>query len=278
MIFRLFLAFLITANIVLAQETNDLPFQVLVANKASVYGDEVKPLQYVDDVTSIEVGEGGFLCLVHKGGTTYEFREKIFTFYLKPEQLKNREERPDLSVLYMDSISLDQTKIITVLHPPFDRTGYLEWNQEEPFMMYWHLHDEPVVNYILSVSDNNGNKIQDFRTRLHEYELKPMTYGLQEPMFIFKLSSTFAGETIESKTYTVKLVEGKVYEKKAADYVLKALDLELSPLLALKAWQEVLGMPNGKEYAPLYEKFLNRNASILTAAGEDVQQLLSQSK
>ncbi len=261
-----------------AQETDDLPFQVLVAKDASVYGTPVKPLQMVDDVTAIEVKEGGFLSLVHKGGTTYEHTEKIFTFYLKPEVMKERKDRPRLDILYSDSTVLDPTKLITVLSPPFDRSGYLEWNENEPFELYWHLHDEPVVNYILSVSENGGNKIQDFRTRLHKYELKPSTYGLKEGSFTFKISSTFAGETIESKTYTVQLKSGPVYDKKATDLIIKALDLELSPALALPVWQEALSMRHGEFYKELFQKFLLRNQSILTASGQDVQQLLSQNK
>lgn len=261
-----------------AQNINDLPFQVLVAKDASVYGTPVEPLQMIDDVTSIEVKEGGFLSLVHKGGTTYEHTEKIFTFYLKPEKLKERQERPRLEVLYMDSTVLDPTNIITVLYPPFDRSGYLVWNENEPFDLYWHLHDEPVVNYVLSVHDNSGSKIQDFRTRLHNYTLKPTTYGLQDGAFNFKITSTFAGETVESKTYSVQLKPGPENEKKATDVILKALELELSPELALPIWQEALAMPNGKFYKPLFEKFLIRNRRLLNAAGQDVQQLLSQNK
>ncbi|WP_370088729.1 hypothetical protein [Ekhidna sp.] len=261
-----------------AQNTSDLPFQVLVAKNASIYGKPVEPLQMVDDVTSIEVQEGGFLSLVHKGGTTFEHTEKIFTFYLKPEELKTRQDRPMLELLYMDSTVLDPTKIITVLHPPFDRSGYLEWNENEPFELYWHLHDEPVLNYVLSVNDNAGPKIQDFRTRLHNYELKPTTYGLKKGAFTFKISSTFAGETVESKTYTVQLKSAPVYEKKATDLILKALDLELSPDLALTVWIEALSKPNGKHYFALFEKFLVRNKDLLTAAGQDVEQLLSQNK
>lgn len=261
-----------------AQETSDLPFQVLVAKDANTYGLEVKPLQMIDDVTSIEIKEGGFLSLVHKGGSTYEHTEKIFTFYLKPEPFQNREVRPKLELLYQDSTAFDYTKTITVLSPPFDRSGYIEWNESEPFEIFWHLHDEPVVNYIVSVSDNDGNKIQDFRTALHTYTLKPTTYGLQDGIFTFKLSSTFAGETVESKTYTVQLKPGEPNEKKATDLILMALDLELSPVLALPVWQEALEMPNGEFYKPLFEKFLNRNAKILNAAGEDVQQLLSQNR
>lgn len=277
---RLFISLLIlSVSIHLsAQDASDLPFQVLFAKDASIYGTPVEPLQMIDDVTSIEVKEGGFLSLVHKGGTTYEHTEKIFTFYLKPEELRNRQERPMLELLYMDSVALDPTKIITVLSPPFDRSGYLEWNENESFELYWHLHDEPVLSYILSVNDASGNKIQDFRTKYHKYLLKPTTYGLEDGLFSFKLSSTFAGETIESKTYTVQLKSGPIYEKKASDLILKALDLELSPVLALPVWQEALAMPNGQFFKPLFEKFLVRNESVLTAAGQDVQQLLLQSK
>lgn len=261
-----------------AQESSDLPFQVLVTKDASIYGTEVKPLQMIDDVTSIEIKEGGFLSLVHKGGTTYEYTEKIFTFYLKPEKLKDRQTRPWLNILYSDTTVLDPTKLITVLHPTFDRSGYLEWNENEPFEIFWHLHDEPVLTYKLKVSDGNGNKIQEFPTRLHKYLLKPTTYGLEDGTFSFQISSTFAGETIQSKTYTGKIVPGPKYDKKATDIVLKALDLELSPELALPVWQEALSMPNGPFYRELFQKFLIRNQAVLTAAGQDVQQLLSQNK
>ncbi|GAB4238379.1 MAG: hypothetical protein Tsb0034_13960 [Ekhidna sp.] len=273
-----FIAVLFLSNALYAQSGEELPFQVLVAEGATVYGEAVQPLQFINDVTSIELESDGFLCLVHKGGTTFEINEKVFTFYLKPEPLKNRSERPDLSLLYQDSAVLDQTKLITVLHPPFDRSGYLVWNQNDPLKIYWHLHDEPVLNYIVSVSDGKGNKIQDFRTKLNEYELAPTTYGLAEPNFSFKLKSTFAGETIESKNYFVALKDETSSTVKASDQVLKARDLELNPTLALEAWQEVMTMPNARFYRSLFVKFLNRNSSTLTAAGVDVQQLLSQNK
>ena len=256
----------------------ELPFQVLVANGASIYGDPVKDLQMVNDVTSIEIEDGGFVSLVHKDGTTYERTEKFFTFYLKPEELRKLNKRPQLDVLYMDSTVLDPTKVVTVLYPPFDRTGYLIWNENEPFEIYWHLKDEPVINYILSAKTNDGEKIQDFRTRLNSYKLRPETYGLKDGVLNLKISSTFAGETVASKTYTVAFKPGKTYPKKASDLVLKALFLELSPGLALPVWQEALVMPNGKFYKPLFEKFLIRNQKILAKAGEDVQQLLLQNK
>lgn len=275
---RFFISLLILSIALHLPAQEDKPFQVLVAKDANTYGIAVEPLQYVDDVTSIEVKEGGFLSLVHKGGTTFEHTEKIFTFYLKPEELKDRKERPPLELLYMDSTVLDPTKIITVLHPPFDRSGYLVWDESEPFELFWHLHDEPVLNYVLSVNNSDGGKIQDFRSRLHSYTLKPNTYGLSDGIFTFKISSTFAGETVESKTYTVQLKSAPDYKKKATDLILKALDLELSPDLALPVWQEALAMPNGKFYKPLFVKFLIRNSDVLTATGQDVQLLLSQNK
>lgn len=273
-----FLLIILISNTLFAQDKSDLPFQVLVAQNASIYGDEVKPLQMVDDVTSIEVGENGFLSLVHKGGTTYEFREKIFTFYLKPEKLKDQNSGPNLDVLYSDSASQEVSKLITPIFPSFDRSGYIVWNKEEPFKLYWHFQDQPMENYILSVSDNVGNKIQDFRISSNVYEFRPSTFGLADHIFTFKISSTLGDETFSSKTYTVALQSAPVYEKKAADYVLKAADLEVNPTLALQAWHEALAMPNGKEYVFLFEKFLRRNEEHLTAAGQDVAQLLSQNK
>ena len=270
------LVFFISFSI--AAQSGDLPFQVLIAKDASIYGEPVQPLQLVDDVTSIEVKEGGFLSLVHQGGSTYEHTEKIFTFYLKPEELKNRKERPQLDILYADSAIVDQTKTISVLYPVFDRSGYLEWNQEEPFELYWHMKDDPITSFKLQVSDNSGNKIQDFPTSLHTYQLKPNTYGLKDGTFIFKISISFAGETIESKTHTVQLKSAPMYEKKATDLILKALELEFQPELALPSWQQALEKPNGKFYADLYQKFLIRNKTKLRAAGQDVEQLLSQNK
>ncbi|WP_420316965.1 hypothetical protein [Ekhidna sp.] len=261
-----------------AQETSDKPFQVLVAQNANVYGTPVEALHYIDDVTSIEIKEGGFVSLVHRGGTTYEHTETIFTFYLKPHELRNRSKRPNLELLYMDDAILDPAKVITVLYPPFDPTGFITWNENESFALYWYLQDKPVLNYILSVSDNKGNKIQDFRTSHNNYTLKPETYGLSDGVFTFKISSSFAGETMESKTYTVQLQAGTEYVVKATDLILKALDLEYSPDLALPVWQEALAMPNGEFYKPLFIKFLNRNESILSASGQDVQLLLSQNK
>ena len=274
---RIFLILVLLPNILLSQD-KDLPFQVLVTNNATIYGVPVEPLQLVDDVTSIEVAADGFVALVHSGGTTYEMSEKVFTFYLKPEQLKDRKERPKLSVLYEDSTVLDQTKLITTLSPAFDRSGFLVWNKEEHMKVYWHLHDEPVLNYKISIFDKEGNKIQDYRTKHHEYVLKPSTYGLVDPFFSFRISSTFAGETIESKTYSVELQSAPTYEKKAADLVLQALDLELSPILALKVWQEVVGMPNGAQYSLLYQKFLMRNEMVLRSAGNNFDELLAEVK
>ena len=185
---RYFIGLLILSSTLHLTAQVDKPFQVLVAKDAHTYGISVEPLQYVDDVTSIEVKEGGFISLVHRGGTTYEYTETIFTFYLKPEELKNREERPPIDMLYMDSTVLDPTKVITVLYPPFDRSGYLVWNENEPFELSWHLHEEPVLNYILSVHTSDGAKIQDFRTALHQYTLKPATYGLSDGQFSFQIS------------------------------------------------------------------------------------------
>ena len=276
MLRQLFSLFICLPLFVLAQE--DLPFQVLVAEGATIYDEPVKAMQFVNDVTSIEIKDNGFLSLVHIEGTTFELSEKIFTFYLKPEELKNRGQRPNLNVLYSDSTILDQSKLITILHPQFDRSGFLEWNQNEPFEFSWHLHDEPVVVYVISLMDGNGNKIQDFRTKYHKYILKPTTFGLKEPTFMVQLSSTFAGETVTSKRYQIKLVDAPVYQKKATDLVLKALDLELSPVLALEVWKETLAMPNGENYSELFKLFLKRNSEILIAAGEDIELLLSQSK
>ncbi len=257
----------------------DKPFQVLGAKGATIGGFDVEPLQLVDDVTSIEVQEGGFISLVHEGGTTYEKKEKVFTFYLKPEELKNFSERPKLEILYeKDSIGLDQSKMVQVLYPPFDRSGFAVCNKNQPLEIFWHLYDEPVINYVISVNSNAGSKIQDFRTSRHNHVLKPNTYGLSDDVFNFKVKSTFAGKTIESKTHTVELKEAKNYPEKASDLVVKALYLEANTDMALTIWQEVFAKPNGDFYWPLFENFLLRNETILTESGKDVKQLLSQSK
>ncbi|MEQ9402486.1 MAG: hypothetical protein RIM99_02770 [Cyclobacteriaceae bacterium] len=259
-------------------QTSDLPFQVLIAENATIFGNKVEPLTYVDDVTNIEVGENGFVALVHKGGTTFELKEKTFTFYLKKEKLKDQANRPDLTVLYEDSARVDDTKIIKVLHPVFDAAGTISWKSDEPFEMYWHLPDEPVISYKVTVSDHTGKKIQDFGTRNHSFILKPYDFGLEENLFIFQISSTFAGETIKSKRYNIELEEAPSYPIKASDLVLKALNLELSPVSALDAWKEVLGAENGKFYFGLFEKFIARNMVKLTDSAEDIELLLSQNK
>ena len=275
MLKRLVYLIVLAPNILLSQ---DKPFQVLVCNKATIYGQEVKPLQMVDDVTSIEVGDDGFLAMVHKGGTTYEVREKVFTFYLKPSKIKNRSQRPALEVLYSGSSTFTSSKLITLLHPSSDASGYFEWDENVPLKIYWYLHGHPVLNYKITISDHNGKKIQDYRTNKNTFDLKPGNFGLAEPLFNFSLSSTFAGQTMTSKNYAVSLKPSVPYDTKAADKILMALDLEPDPLLALTIWKEAIAMPNGQEYLTLYEKFLRRNTEVLTSAGQNVVQLLSENR
>lgn len=259
-------------------QTSDLPFQILVAKDAYIFGRAAEPLTFVDDVTSVDVKPGGFLALVHKGGTTYEFTEKIFTFYLKPEKLKDRDQRPVLNVLYEDATQIDPTESIAVLHPQFNVDRTINWPDSTPFEVYWHLPDEPVISYKITVRDHTGKKIQDYGTRMHQFVLKPYNFGLDENEFIFQISSTFAGETTRSMEYTIKLVEGSNSALKASDLVLKAANLELSPVSALEVWKEVLGMENGKFYFELFEKFIDRNKEVLAKSGEDIELLLSQNK
>lgn len=276
---RYFTGFLLLSSLhLIAQDADKKPFQVLVAKDAYIYGRAVEPLQFIDDVSSIEVNEGGFLSLVHEGGTTYEHTEKIFTFYLKPQKFKNRNERPNLALLYEDSAIVASSKTIVVLSPPFDRSGYLEWNKNNPFEIFWDLGDKPFVNYVIAVSDGSGKKIQDFPTKQHSYILKPSTYGLSDGVFSFVISSSLGGETTKSKNHTVKLVSGPVYNTKATDRVLQALDMEPSPTLALEVWKKALKLPNGSFYKNLFAKFLTRNEEELTKKGVDVKQLLLQEK
>ena len=165
-----------------------------------------------------------------------------------------------------------------MVSPAFDRSGYLEWNENEPFDVYWEFSDKTFLNFILKVSTGSGSKIQDFRTQHTKYTLKPNTYGLSDGLFTFKVTSTFAGDTEESKTYTVQLKPAPAYPVKAADLILKALELESIPKFALPIWQEAIAKENGKFYLPLFEKFLLRNKVKLKASGVDVQQLLSQNR
>ena len=272
------IAFLLFFPQLVFAQTSDLPFQILVAQDAYVYGKAIEPLSFVDDVTSIEVNPGGFLTLVHKGGTTYELKEKVFTFYLKPEKLKDLSTRPDLAILYADSAIADQTENIIVLHPVFDENRELKWETNTPFEFYWHMPDEPVIPYKISVSDSKGKKIQDYRTSRHNFTLKLNDYGLKEDTFIFQISRTLTGKTISSDEYRLTLVQAPTYDIKTSDLVLKALNMELSPVTALEVWKEIIGMENGKYYFLLFEKFLNRNKEVLIKSGEDVEQLLSQNK
>ncbi|MEP5614379.1 MAG: hypothetical protein ABJP45_19160 [Cyclobacteriaceae bacterium] len=250
----------------------------MVAKDAFVFGKAAEPLTLIDDVTSIEVKPGGFLALVHKGGTTYERTEKVFTFYLKPEKLKELDRRPNIEILYEQKASSDSTDSIVVLHPQFNSGRTVLWPDSTPFEVFWHLPDEPVIAYKLTISDHSGKKIQDFGTKKHNFVLKPYNFGLNEREFIFQLSSTFAGETTRSEEYTIKLQDGPLYPQKAADLVLQAANLDLSPMSALEVWKQVLGMENGKFYFALFEKFIARNKALLTKSGEDVELLLSQNK
>ncbi len=259
-------------------QTSDLPFQILVAKDVFVFGKAAEPLTYVDDVTSVDVKPGGFLALVHKGGTTYEIEKKTFTFYLKPEKLKELDKRPEFRFLYQDSTVRDPTETITILHPSFNYDRTVTWPDSTPFKVFWHFPDEPVLVYKVTVRDHNGKKIQDFGTKRHDFVLKPYNFGLDEKEFIFQISSTFAGETNRSMEYTIQLEDAPTYPKKASDLVLMAANLELSPLAALEVWKEVLGMEKGKFYFDLFEKFIGRNKAILTKSGEDVDLLLSQNK
>jgi len=269
---RIFLLVIALPNFLFSQTP---PFQVLTARNAAVYGKAIEPMQYIDDVSTIQVEPGGFLSLVHQGGTTYEITEKIFTFYLKPEPLKNRDQRPELEILYSDSIA-GSPEEIKVLHPPVNASLGLECKSDDPVKILWSKIGNDHTRYKISLFYNSGGKIQDFSTTQNEIVLRHSTFGLTEPTFTFKLSSNFAGETEESELYTVSLVEaGTGYPTKASDLVIKALDLDINPSLALGVWKELLSMPNGKEYFDLYEKFINRHSSRLTSAGADVEQLLS---
>ncbi len=259
-------------------QTSDLPFQILVAKDVFVFGKAAEPLTFVDDVTSLEVKPDGFLALVHKGGTTYEFKEKVFTFYLKPEELKEVDQWPKLDVLYQDTRLPDVVETISVLHPIFNQNRTVVWRDSTPFKIYWHLPDEPVLVYKLSIRDHKGQKIQDFGTKDHSFVLKPFNFGLTENEFTVQVSSTFAGEVSRSMEYSVRLKSAPTYPIKAADLVVKACNLELSPVSALEVWKEVLGMENGKYYFELFEKFINRNKVVLAESGEDIDQLLTQNK
>ena len=259
-------------------QTSDQHFQVMVAKDASIYGQEVEPLRFVDDVTRIDVKPGGFIVLVHKWGATFEMNEDIFTFYLKPKKLKENASFPKINILYQDSTLIDNSKQIVVLHPLFDSAGSLKWPIETPLEIYWHLPNEPVISYKLSIMDHDGNKIQDYGTRKHQFILKPFNYGLTENSFLFQVSSTFAGETISSMRYGVDLVEAPEYQIKASDLLMKALNLELSPVSALEVWQEILTMENGDYYFDLFKRFIQRNTDVLTKSGENIEQLLSQNR
>ena len=271
----LFLLIISLPNFLFSQSA---PFQVLVAKKASVYGESVLPLQYIDDVTSIEIEDGGFISLVHQGGTTYEINETIFTFYLKPELLKERVKRPMLERLYSDSLSSELATNLKVLYPPFDRSGLLSWHETKPVKIYWNQLGTVASSYVVTLSHIDGKKIQDLRTGKPEIELKAYDYGLTQPIFAFKITNKFAGETSESKTYSISLKASPDYPTKAADLVLKALDLEQNSLQALETWEELLSMQNGEQYLDLYKKFLGRHAERLSSAGKDVQQLLLQNR
>ena len=259
-------------------QTSEPAFQILIAKDAYIFGNPAEPLALVDDVTSIDVKENGFVALVHKGGTTYERKEKVFTFYLKPEKLKELTRRPNLQILYEEKASTDSSEAIVVLHPQFNSNKTVVWPDSTPFEIFWHIPEDPVIAYKITIRDHTGKKIQDYGTKKHSFVLKPYNFGLDEKEFIFQISSTFAGETSRSAEYTINLKSGPEYPKKASDLVLQAANLDLSPVAALEVWKQVLGMENGKYYFELFEKFISRNKSVLTESGEDVELLLSQNK
>lgn len=269
---------LLFAPQLLYSQTSDPAFQILVAKDAFIFGKAAEPLTLVDDVTSIEVKENGFVALVHKGGTTYEHKEKVFTFYLKPEKLKELNRRPNLKILYEDEASTDSSESIVVLHPQFNSNKTVVWSDSIPFEIFWHVPEDPVIAYKIAIRDHTGKKIQDYGTKKHSFVLKPYNLGLDEREFIFQISSTFAGETVRSAEHTINLKSGPEYPKKAADLVLQAANLDLSPIAALEVWKQVLRMENGKYYFELFEKFITRNKTLLTESGEDVELLLSQNK
>ena len=95
----------------------------------------------------------------------------------------------------------------------------------------------------------------------------------------FRSQAHLPGETTRSMEFKIRLEEdpGPI-PLKASDLVLKACNLELSPVSALEVWKEVLGMENGKYYFELFEKFINRNKVVLAESGEDIEQLLTQNK
>ncbi len=259
-------------------QQDKLPFQVLVAENAKVLEAELTPLAYLDDVTSIEIGEDGFVALVHEAGSTFELKETTFSFYLKPEKLKNRDKRPPLKILYdEDSSRLDGLKNIVVVHPNFDRSGLLLWNKDEPIEIYWRV-SEPHISYKVSVSDHTGKKIQDFVSNTQKFVLKPFNYGLERDSFMFQVSSSMAGETTMSKRYHVDLKSVPAYPLKASDLVIKALDLESIPEEAMKVWKEIFGMGTGKHYLHLFEKFVSRNRSKLTSLEGEIDLMLSENK
>ncbi|MEM6828885.1 MAG: hypothetical protein AAF551_00115 [Bacteroidota bacterium] len=273
-------AFLLVLGVVFVSysQKNDDQFQVLVAKNAKALGSELLPLDYVDDITSIEIDENGFVALVHRGGTTFELKETTFSFYLKPDKFKSRDTWPQLATLYEDSARTDQTNLIRVLHPHFDRSGLIKVRKGEPIDVYWHLVGQPVISYKVSISDHNGKKIQDFGSSDTNFVLKPFNYGLEEESFMLQVSSSIAGETITSKRYTINLEEAPSYPMKAADLVIKALDLELEPEAAIGVWKEIFGKENGKYYLHLFEKFVNRNRSMLLSTGEDLDLMISKNK
>lgn len=259
-------------------QTSTLPFQVLVAEGATISGGQVEPLIFVDDITSIELAEDGFVALTHIGGTTFELSKTTFTFYLKPEKFKELDERPELEILYETASREDNSESIVMLHPKFDSLGVVNCIIDKPIELFWHIQNEPVASYKLRVSDHTGKKIQDFGTSKNTFMLKPYDFGLEEDEFIIQLSSSLAGITNVSKKHYIKLMKMPEYPVKASDLVLKALNLEVSPLVALETWREVLGVANGKRYFKLFELFVTRNREALSGATEEVELLLSQNR
>lgn len=244
----------------------DLPFQVIVADKASVYGRELRSFDFVDDVSTIKIEEGGYLSMVHQSGYTFELYETVFTFDLTPKE-HPLVEKPNLGVL--DSVA-SQVRLgveLELTYPRVTSNNVLEWDSEDPVTVYWGTQQEIPGTFTVSIFDDQTEKIQDFKTKKSNYTLKPSTYGLQTPAMKFIVTHTLGDETIRSPLYTVNLISAAPKEKKVPDLLLRTIAYDYVAEVAYEIWQQILDSPQARHYRKFYENFLKRNQLALEQKG-----------
>lgn len=261
----------LSLTVLFAQKKEHNEFTVLAEKDAFIYGKKIATLQKLDDVTKIEIKDGGYVALVDAYGFTYELKESTYTLDLKAEGIAPT-NLPDLKFMYADKKQEDDK--VFLLYPRADEKLQLQVVHKSVIDFYWNKHKDLYGSQTIHAFTSSGNKIQDFKTTKHTYGIKPAGLGIDDG-FTFRISyKDYDMREYSSEQYTVNLVKDNSYQMKAADYVIKALCMESLPKVALDVWQKALNMANGKFYSKLYTKFLDRNKDVLVELGADTTALI----